>query len=135
MAHTLRTMMAGVGFLFAVPGFAHHSFSTEFDKSRPVMLAGVVTSVLWENPHVFFYVDVADSEGKLVNWAFETMGPNGLARMGWKRDSLVPGDKVIVEAYMAKDGSHLADGRKVMLSNGKSIPSKLRRRPPGPPAP
>ena len=75
-------------------------------------------------------MDVDEGYGKVVNWAFETMGPNGLLRMGWKRDSLSPGDKVLVEAYLAKDGSHLADGRKVMLSNGLSIPSKLPPREP-----
>ena len=117
--------MAGVVLLLTRSGMAHHSFASEFDQSRPVMLEGVVTAVAWENPHVFFYVDVDEGYGKVVNWAFETMGPNGLSRMGWKRDSLSPGDKVIVEAYLAKDGSHLADGRKVMLSNGLSIPSKL----------
>jgi hypothetical protein len=132
MRHALLAT-TGVLFLSAVPGFAHHSFSAEFDKSRPVMMQGVVTSVAWGNPHVYFYVDVEDAKGNVVNWAFETMGPNGLARMGWKRDSLVPGDKVIVEGYVAKDGSHLADGRKVMLANGRSIPSKLHRRAPGPP--
>jgi Family of unknown function (DUF6152) len=132
MRHTLPALMAGVVLLLARPVFAHHSFGAEFDQSRPVMLQGVVTSVTWENPHVFFFVDVEDVGGKVVNWAFETMGPNGLARMGWKRDSLKPGDRVIVEAYPAKDGSHLADGRKVMLSNGRSIPSKLTRREPRP---
>ena len=125
MTLTLRTLMVGGVLLFARSGFAHHSFSSEFDQSRPIMLQGVVTAVDWLNPHVFFFVDVEDN-GKVVNWAFETMGPNGLGRMGWKRDSLRPGDRVIVEAYLAKDGSHLADGRKVMLSNGRSVSSKLK---------
>jgi hypothetical protein len=133
MTLTLRTLMVGAVLLFARSGFAHHSFSSEFDQSRPIVVRGVVTAVDWQNPHVFFFVDVEEADGKVVNWAFETMGPNGLARLGWKRDSLVPGDKVIVEAYLAKDGSHLADGRKVMFSNRHSVPSRLkpsRREPP-----
>ena len=125
MTFTLRTLMAGVVLLLARSGFAHHSFAAEFDQSRAVMLQGVVTGVVWENPHVYFFVDVKEVDGKVITWTFETMGPNGLSKMGWKRDSLTPGDKVIVEAYLAKDGSHLADGRKVMLSNGRSVASKL----------
>ena len=70
-------------------------------------------------------MDVNYGDRKVVNWAFETMGPNGLARMGWRHDSLMPRDQVIVEAYLAKDASHFADGRKVMLSNGHSVPSKM----------
>jgi hypothetical protein len=135
MARALRTAMAGVVLLFARSGFAHHSFAAEFDQSRIVILQGVVTGVDWQNPHVFFYVDVDDGDGKMMNWAFETVGPNGLGRMGWKRDSLKPGDRVIVEAYLAKDGSHLADGRKVMFSNGRSISSKLKRSRREPPPP
>ena len=128
MARALRTAMAGVVLLFARSGFAHHSFSSEFDQSKPVVVQGVVTGVVWENPHVYFFVDVKEDDGTVVTWTFETMGPNGLARMGWKRDSLKAGDKVIVEAYLSKDKAHFADGRKVMLSNGRSIPSKLEGR-------
>ena len=57
------------------------------------MLEGAVASVTRQNPLVFFYVDVKDGGSKVVNWAFETMGPNGLARMGWRGDSLCPGTK------------------------------------------
>ena len=82
MARALRTAMAGVVLLFARSGFAHHSFSSEFDQSKPVVVQGVVTGVVWENPHVYFFVDVKEDDGKVVTWTFETMGPNGLARMG-----------------------------------------------------
>lgn len=132
MARAFRTAMAGAVLLFALPGFAHHSFSSEFDQSKPVMVQGVVTGVVWENPHVYFFVDVTEDDGKVITWTFETMGPNGLARMGWKRDSLRPGDRLIVEAYLSKDRAHFADGRKVMLSNGRSVASKLQGREPRP---
>jgi hypothetical protein len=134
MARALRTAMAGVVLLFARSGFAHHSFASEFDHSKPVVGQGMVTGVVWENPHVYFFVDVKEDDGTVVTWTFETMGPNGLARMGWKRDSLKAGDKVIVEAYLSKDKAHFADGRKVMLPNGRSIPSKLQGREPRPAA-
>ena len=127
MRHVLP-MMAGVFFLSSVTGFAHHSFSAEFDHSKRITLQGVITSVAWSNPHVFYYVDVKVDDGTVVNWALETMGPNQLAKTGWTRDSLKPGDEVVVEAYLAKDGSHLADGRKVMLSNGHSVNSRMDKR-------
>ena len=133
MLRALRTVMVGVMFLLARRGFAHHSFASEFDQSKLVMVQGVVTGIVWENPHVYYFVDVKEDNGKVVTWTFETVGPNRLAGMGWKRDSLRPGDRVIVEAYLAKDGSHLGDGRKVMFSNGRSVSSKLkpsRREPP-----
>lgn len=115
------TTIATALFLAALPATAHHAFSTEFDSSRPVNLEGVVTRIDWENPHVFFYVDVADADGTVVNWKCETRGPNGLARQGWRKDSLKAGDRVIVHGFLARDASHYVDGRKVTLADGTKI--------------
>ena len=105
----------------SLPALAHHAFSNEFDESKPLTLEGVVTRVDWENPHVHYFVDVTQPDGTVVNWACETGGPNRLTKRGWMRDSLKPGDKVIVHAFPAKDASHSADGRKVTLANGQTI--------------
>jgi Family of unknown function (DUF6152) len=103
------------------PIFAHHAFANEFDESKPITLEGVVTRVDWENPHVHYYVDVAGTDGTVVNWSCETGGPNRLARRGWTHDSLKQGDKVVVHGYPAKDASHAVDGRQVTLANGQKI--------------
>ena len=104
-----------------LPALAHHAFSNEYDESKPITLEGVVTRIDWENPHVHYYVDVAEANGTVVNWICETGGPNRLAKRGWTRDSLKPGDKVLVHAFPAKDSSHSADGRKVTLADGRTI--------------
>ena len=103
------------------PALAHHAFSSEFDQSKPITLEGVVTRIDWENPHVHYYVDVAQPDGTVASWACETGGPNRLARRGWTQNSLKPGDKVIVHGFPAKDASHSADGRQVTLANGQKI--------------
>jgi hypothetical protein len=121
MHNRLFTLAAILTFLAGLPLYSHHAFSGEFDAAKPVTLEGVVTRIDWENPHVFFYVDVAAPDGTLVNWKCETRGPNGLERQGWKRDSLKPGDKVVVQGSMARNGSHTADGRQVTLADGRKI--------------
>jgi hypothetical protein len=122
MSRRFLFSIATVAFLASgLPALAHHSFSNEFDESKPVTLEGVVTRVDWENPHVHYYVDVAQPDGTVVNWACETGGPNRLVKRGWTHDSLKPGDKVIVHGFPAKDASHSADGRKVTLANGQII--------------
>ena len=122
MSKRFHLSMAIMTFLAAgLPLLAHHAFSNEFDESKPITLEGVVTRVDWENPHVHFYVDVTQSDGTVVNWACETGGPNRLAKRGWTRDSLKPGDKVTVHGFPAKDASHAADGRKVTFANGQTI--------------
>ncbi len=107
--------------LSGVPAVAHHAFSNEYDNSNPITLEGVVTRINWENPHVHYFVDVAQPDGTVVNWACETGGPNRLARRGWTQNSLKVGDKVIVHGFPAKDASHSADGRKVTFANGQTI--------------
>ena len=102
---------------------AHHSFSAEFDASKPFKMTGTVTKVEWMNPHTFFYIDVTDEKTKKVtNWAMEMGSPNGLTRNGWTRNTMKPGDKVTVEGSLAKDGTPLGNARSVTLnSTGKRL--------------
>jgi hypothetical protein len=92
------------------PLAAHHSFAAEFDSTKPISIKGTVRKLAWVNPHAYVYVDVKESDGKIVTWAFETLSPNALARQGWNRDSLKYGDPVSVDGYLARDTRPLPDG-------------------------
>jgi hypothetical protein len=115
-------LAAGFGLLAsAVPVLAHHSFAAEYDATKPITLTGTVTKVEWMNPHARFYIDVKDDTGKVTNWELELGSPNALMRLGWTRHSLKEGDVVTVEGALAKDGSKLANARKVTLSDGRKV--------------
>jgi len=108
--------------LAAAPLMAHHSFAAEYDSKKQVTVKGIVTKVDWMNPHVYFYMDVKDDKGDLVNWAFEMGPPNGLQRSGWTRNTMKVGDEVTVEGTLAKDGSNQANARSVTMTNtGKKL--------------
>ena len=101
---------------------AHHSFAAEFDANKRVTLRGVVTKVEWTNPHVWFYINVKDEQGKITNWGFEMGPPHGLQRQGWTRDTMKLGDEVIVNGTLAKNGSNRGNSRDVtMVKTGKKL--------------
>lgn len=81
--------------LFAGSAWAHHSFSV-FNMQTEVSITGIVKEVQWTNPHIFIWVDVTGEDGKVVTWGLEGMSPNFLARRGWSRTTLEPGDEVTV---------------------------------------
>jgi Family of unknown function (DUF6152) len=105
----------------ALPLSAHHSFAAEYDGSKQVTLKGKVTQVEWVNPHSWIHIDVTGDDGKVANWACETAPPNGLYRQGWRKNSIKEGDEVIIEGYLAKDGSHTMTARTVQTPDGKRL--------------
>ena len=117
----LGSLLALVLFLACVPVYAHHSFAAEYDVNQPVTLKGVVTKVEWMNPHIYLYVDVKNADGNTVNWAVEGGPPNSLYRLGWRKDTLKPGDAITIEAYHAKDGTSTANARQVLLPDGRKV--------------
>jgi hypothetical protein len=103
------------------PFLAHHSFSAEYDGNQPVKVSGVVTRVDWQNPHIWFFVDVKGEQGKVTNWGFSGAPPGVLQRRGISRDSMKAGDVVVVEGFRARDGSNNASGGKVTFADGRSV--------------
>ena len=116
MAMTLGLLVATTPFLFA-----HHSFSAEYDSNQPVKVTGVVTRVDWTNPHIWFFVDVKDAQGKVTNWGFSGGPPGVLQRRGISRTALKAGDEVVVEGFRARDGSNNASGGRVTFADGRSV--------------
>ena len=100
---------------------AHHSFSAQYDRDKPIILKGAITKMEWANPHIYFYIDVADTGGATANWAIEGGAPNTLYRAGWRRDSAKVGDLVTVDGFLARDGTKLVNMQTAVLADGRKL--------------
>jgi hypothetical protein len=100
---------------------AHHAFAAEFDSNKPVKFEGTVTKMQWINPHVWLHMDVKTPDGKVESWAFEAGTPNVLFRRGFTKNSLLPGTRIVIDGYRAKDGSRRANGRDITFPDGRKM--------------
>jgi hypothetical protein len=101
--------------------YAHHSFASEFDTNQPVKMTGVVTKVEWQNPHIWFYMDVKNPDGSVTNWGFSGGAPGQLTRRGITKKAIPEGSTVTVEGFKSKDGSNNANGARVTFPDGRSV--------------
>jgi hypothetical protein len=119
--HGLFFFLIALALVASRPMLAHHSETAEYDPANPVKVTGTITKVEWQNPHVWFYVDVKDDQGNITTWAFSTAPPGALLRRGVTKDALKIGSVVNVQGSRARDGSNNASGRSVTFPDGRNV--------------
>jgi hypothetical protein len=117
----MKKLLGCILLAVTLPAWAHHSFASEFDVTKPVKLEGMVTKMEWINPHSWIHIDVKNPDGTVTSWMIEGGSPNSLLRRGFTKHSLEPGTQIVVEGYQAKDGANRANGRDLTFPDGKKL--------------
>ena len=69
----------------------------------------------------FSMYDTSLSDYKVTNTPFRRDPIQELANVCARRGDVKLGDKLVVDGYLAKDGSHLIDARRVTLPDGRRV--------------
>jgi hypothetical protein len=93
-----------VAFLAPRPALPHHG-SSAYDFTKLITTKATVTSLEWGNPHCILHFDAKDEKGAVTAWSLEMYNPLWMARAGWSKETLKPGDEIVVTFHPAKNGS------------------------------
>ena len=114
-------LISTVLLLTPIAALAHHSFAM-FDHEKKITVSGTLKEFEWTNPHCWLHVNVVDpATGRVTDWAFEMGSIGQVTGAGWKMDSVKPGDRITIEAYPMKDGSHGGQYQGAKLPDGRSF--------------
>src|SRR5579864_7357196 len=112
----LATLAAGAA-SFAL---AHHSYSA-FDMVGTKTVTGTIQKFDWSNPHSWIWIDVKNEQGVVETWGIEGMSPNFLARRGWTRTTLKPGDKITMTFHPIRGGEKGGSFVSAVKSTGEPL--------------
>ncbi len=119
---TKPTVLLGVLIIVsAIPLFAHHSFATQYDTDKPIILKGSVMMLDLVNPHSWLYINVKDAKGALISWGIELGPVRDLQVQGWDKTTIKPGTEVAIEGFPAKNGSKTVSAKSVRLPDGRTL--------------
>src|SRR6185437_1680300 len=118
------TALIPVVTLFAGAGIAsaHHGVDGEFDRRNSVTVTGMISSVDWINPHIYFTMYVKDAAGKFVKWQCETVPIAFARKAGFNAKKLMDaGIPVTVTGFLGRTDPHFMWANQMVYSDGHSV--------------
>ena len=73
--------------------YSHHGTAGRYEDEL-MEISGTVISLMFINPHAMLAVEAEDENGNTVRWMAEYNNPPLMAREGWHKGTLKPGDRV-----------------------------------------
>jgi uncharacterized protein DUF6152 len=107
-------------FVASSAAFAHHGTGLYYGTGT-VTMKGTITEFAFVNPHSQIYFDVKNEKGETENWQAELTAPNKLARAGWDKHTLKPGDSITASGYVSKNDPHTMWINKLIGPDGEAL--------------
>ena len=86
----------------SAPAIAHHSIASVYDKDKRTTLNAVVKVWRFVNPHPSIVVEVTAPNAPPRTWTLEMDNRWELAELGFKDDTLKPGDRIEVTGDLSR---------------------------------
>jgi hypothetical protein len=91
--------------LWAVPLSGHHAFGAYYLEDQSVSVEGSIVEFDYRNPHVWVHITATDLSGTVRRVSAEWGSPGRLSQQGITRDTLKPGDRVIISGSPSRNES------------------------------
>src|SRR5262245_19486976 len=104
----MKNFVAALGlaaFVLAVPAYSHHSFAAYYFEQQSMTVKGEVVEFEYKNPHAWVHVMVKDEAGEMQKFSAEWANPNRLQQQKVTKDTIKPGDFVIITGSPGRKGS------------------------------
>ena len=105
MKRTAFVLLVAGAFMAAIPASAHHSFAATYFEDKNITVEGTLVQFMFRNPHSFVHIEAPDDKGNMETWAVEWGGGGQLSREGVTRETLKPGDHVIITGNPGRNES------------------------------
>jgi hypothetical protein len=104
VTRTLLVLLATIA--AGVPLYAHHSFAAYYFEDQSMTITGELAQFDYKSPHAWVHVNVRDNAGQVRRYSAEWANPNRLGREGITRDTLRPGDRLVVSGSPGRDDEY-----------------------------
>lgn len=120
MKPKLLVLLSFALLFMATSTFAHHGGAAY--ESTVTTVKGTITEFRFVNPHCQILFDVVNDKGQVEHWQGEVTAPNKLARAGWTKYTLKPGDVFTISGRTGKNNAKALAINKLVAANGQSLP-------------
>ena len=105
MTRTWVVLVGAIACFGTVPASGHHAFGVYYLEDQSVSIEGDIVELDYRNPHTWVHIQALDISGKVRRVSAEWASPGRLSQQGINKETLKPGDRVVITGSPSRDES------------------------------